>query len=155
MGSVTAAHESGIRFGFHVDVRFPHCRNCGNVPPRAFRLDVDGEPRDEEGVLFAEIGECRRCGVAGRFKLVNIMYPDGLFEGVTPRTIRWAGNRYIVVLSTVRKITRDTPRLHVFFHEENATTKEEILFWAERAASKNGFPLLIPESFDGVEAKLP
>jgi hypothetical protein len=149
------ASATTIRFGFHVDDRFPHCRNCGAVPPRPFRPQGNGRWFDEDGVAFASIGECRRCDVAGRFRLADVRYADGLFEGVEPRTIRWAGNRYIVVLASVRKIGRDTPRLYVFFQEQGGTTKGEALFWAERAASKNGFPLLIPEAFEGVEARLP
>ena len=71
-------------------------------------------------------------------------------------TIRWFGNRYILVRpDTPTGLGADTPRFYVFGIEQGGPTREEALFWAERWASKQDFKLVLPDGWENVEPKLP
>lgn len=149
-----------IRYGFMIGDRWPICKRCGRVFKTPYRKDERGHWRSEAGDPFDQFEECSDCvkthpvkGV-GCLRLAVIHYADSLGE-VPAYTIRWAGNRYVMVKTTAKSIGPDTARMHVFFSEVGGMSKGEALYWADRAASKNGLPLVIPPSFENVEAKAP
>lgn len=148
--------SDGIRYGFKVGDRWPICKGCGKVFLIAYRKDEAGRWRGQDGHAFDPYEKCPGCsseGLAEGFpyrRLAVIHYADHLGE-VPAYTIRWAGNRYVMVKTTAKRIGRDTPRMHVFFAEVGGKTKEEALAQATRAASKNGLPLVLPQGFENVE----
>ena len=53
------------------------------------------------------------------------------------------------------RYTEPTQLLGAFGLVDGADTREEIVFWAERMASKNGFHFIRPEGWEDVVGELP
>lgn len=65
------------------------------------------------------------------------------------------GNRRIPVPKYVVVSCISDNIVSVFGLPQGGATRAEAVFWAERAASKNGLEYVVPEGWENVEGKLP
>lgn len=69
-------------------------------------------------------------------------------------TCRWLGNRWVIA-RVDEPVGKDMKRLHVFGIEQGGRTREEALFWLERARSKQDMEILVPPGWGDVVPGLP